>query len=193
MYDKIRNDISQQYYKDNYPNEGQRFVAWYLRNIHNLDTIEAKDCITDGAGDKQIDAVYIDNDSSIIYIIQGKFYSGDTVDATPLREVLASWVEIKNLSKLQEDANEKLRVKINELATALEEDYEVVFELITTAGLTESAKADLETFKQKPRFNRHIWKFSQSTLFYNDPTRYLNDSILGGWCIGEPTTGIWKR
>ena len=44
---------------------------------------------------------------------------------------------------------------------------------------------DLETFKQKPRFNRHSWKFSQSTLFYNDPTRYLNDSILGGWCIGE--------
>lgn len=88
-------------------------------------------------------------DSSIIYIIQGKFYSGDTVDATPLREILASWVEIKNLSKLQEDANEKLCVKINELATALEDDYEVVFELITTAGLTESAKADLETFKKE--------------------------------------------
>ena len=149
MYDKIRNDISQQYYKDNYPNEGQRFVAWYLRNIHNLDTIEAKDCITDGAGDKQIDAVYIDNDSSIVYIIQGKFYSGDTVDATPLREVLASWVEIKNLPKLQEDANEKLRVKINELATALGDDYEVVFELITTAGLTESAKADLASFQKE--------------------------------------------
>lgn len=149
MYDKIRKDISQQYYKDNYPNEGQRFVAWYLRNIHNLDTIEAKDCITDGAGDKQIDAVYIDNDSSIVYIIQGKFYSGDTVDAAPLREVLASWVEIKNLPKLQEDANEKLRVKINELATALEDDYEVVFELITTAGLTESAKADLATFQKE--------------------------------------------
>ena len=46
--------------------------------------------------------------------------------------------------------------------------------------------ADLEIFKQKPRFNRHSWKFSESTLFYNDPTRYLNDSILGGWCIGEP-------
>ncbi|MEE0938322.1 hypothetical protein [Methanobrevibacter sp.] len=45
---------------------------------------------------------------------------------------------------------------------------------------------DLETFRQKPRFNRHSWKFSESTLFYNDPTRYLNDSILGGWCIGEP-------
>ena len=40
MYDKIRNDISQQYYMENYTNEGQRFVAWYLRNIHKMDTID---------------------------------------------------------------------------------------------------------------------------------------------------------
>ena len=57
MYEKIKKDISQEYYVKNYPNDGQRFVAWYLRNIHNLDTFEARACITDGAGDKQIDAV----------------------------------------------------------------------------------------------------------------------------------------
>lgn len=149
MYAKILNDISQPYYKDNYPNDGQRFVAWYLRNIHNLDTIEAKDCITDGAGDKQIDAVYIDNDASIIYIIQGKFYSGETVNAEPLREVLSSWIQIKDLQKLQENANEKLKIKINELSTALEDDYEICFELITTSKLTESAINDLHTFQKK--------------------------------------------
>jgi len=31
MYEKIKNDISQEYYVKNYPNDGQRFVAWYLR------------------------------------------------------------------------------------------------------------------------------------------------------------------
>ena len=67
MYEKIKNDIAQEYYVKNYPNDGQRFVAWYLRNIHNLDTFEAKACITDGAGDKQIDAVYIDDQSSTIH------------------------------------------------------------------------------------------------------------------------------
>lgn len=148
MYQKIINEINQEYYLNNYPNEGQRFVAWYLRNIHNLDTIETKDCITDGAGDKQIDAVYIDNQASIIYIIQGKFYSGNTVSAEPLREVLSSWVQIMNLSELQDAANEKLKVKINELATALEDDYEVCFELITTAELTADAKKDLVTFQK---------------------------------------------
>ena len=149
MYDKILNEISQQYYKDNYPNDGQRFVAWYLRNIHNLDIIEAKDCITDGAGDKQIDAVYIDNDASVIYIIQGKFYSGDTVNAEPLREVLSSWIQIKDLQKLQENANEKLKIKINEISTALENDYEIYFELIITSKLTNSAKNDLATFQKE--------------------------------------------
>ncbi len=149
MYNKILTELGQDYYKENFPNDGQRFVAWYLRNIHNLDTFETKDCITDGAGDKQIDAVYIDNQSCTIYIIQGKFYGGDTVDAEPLREVLSSWIQIQDLAHLQEGANHNLQVKISEMAAALEDDYEVCFELITTSALTDSAKCDLEVFQKK--------------------------------------------
>lgn len=149
MHNKILTELGQDYYKENFPNDGQRFVAWYLRNIHNLDTFETKDCITDGAGDKQIDAVYIDNQSCTIYIIQGKFYGGDTVDAEPLREVLSSWIQIQDLAHLQEGANHNLQVKISEMATALEDDYEVCFELITTSSLTDSAKRDLEVFQKK--------------------------------------------
>lgn len=149
MYEKIKQEISGEYYMTNYPNDGQRFVAWYLRNIHNLDTVEAKSCITDGAGDKQIDAVYIDDQSSTIYIIQGKFYKGTTVDAEPLREVTSSWIQIKNLPKLQEAANEKLKAKIKDIADALNDDYEVCFELITTSALTDSAKADLAAFQKE--------------------------------------------
>lgn len=149
MYSKIKQEIAQEYYIKNYPNEGQRFVAWYLRNIHNLDTYEAKACITDGAGDKQIDAVYIDDQSSTIYIIQGKFYNGDTVDAEPLREVLSSWIQIQNLAQLQDAANDKLKIKINEMASALaNDDYEICFELITTSELTEAAKKDLASFQK---------------------------------------------
>lgn len=149
MYSKIAAEIKQDYYVQNYPNDGQRFVAWYLRNIHNLDTFETKDCITDGAGDKQIDAVYIDNQSCTVYIIQGKFYSGDAVNAEPLREVLSSWIQIKNLAHLQEGANHKLQVKITEMADALEDDYEICFELITTSEFTEAAKADLAVFQRE--------------------------------------------
>lgn len=149
MYQKIKEDLQQEYYVNTYPNEGQRFIAWYLRNIHNLDIVEARDCITDGANDKQIDAVYIDDQTSTIYIIQGKFYGGTTIDAEPLREVLSSWVNIQNLQELQESANSRLQVKIAEIAAALEEDYDVCFELITTASLTPSAERDLKRFRKE--------------------------------------------
>lgn len=85
ILDKIQSEITQDYYKQHYPNDGQRFVGWYLRNIHLLDSMQAKSAMTDGAKDKQIDAVYIDDDESKIYIIQGKFYTGPSVDATPVR------------------------------------------------------------------------------------------------------------
>lgn len=148
MYDQIKKDLSQEYYLKNYPNDGQRFVAWYLRNIHNLDTFEAKSCITDGPGDKQIDAVYVDDQTQTVYILQGKFYQG-TIDSEPLREVLASWIQIQDLAKLQDAANDKLKQKISEIAQAIEDDYEICFELVTTAELTDSAKADLATFQNK--------------------------------------------
>ncbi len=34
MYKKISEDIKEDYYQQNFPNDGQRFVDWYLRNIH---------------------------------------------------------------------------------------------------------------------------------------------------------------
>lgn len=30
MYQKIKSDIEKKYYKQNFSNDGQRFVAWYL-------------------------------------------------------------------------------------------------------------------------------------------------------------------
>ncbi len=176
MYNKIMEELEQEYYKVNFPNDGQRFVAWYLRNIHNLDTFETKDCITDGADDKQIDAVYIDNQTSTIYIIQGKFYYGNTVDAAPLREVLSSWMQIQDLAHLQESANQKLRVKINEIATALEDDYEVCFELIMTSTLTASAKHDLEMFQNKLSDNENI--SANLVVVDNDTLQFKYDEAL---------------
>lgn len=176
MYSKILSELGQNYYKENFPNDGQRFVAWYLRNIHNLDTFETKDCITDGAGDKQIDAVYIDNQACTIYIIQGKFYGGDTVGAEPLREVLSSWIQIQNLAHLQDGANHNLQVKISEIATALEDDYEVCFELIMTSTLTDSAKHDLELFQKNLSDNEAI--SANLILVDNETLKFKYDEAL---------------
>jgi hypothetical protein len=147
IYNKIQEQIGADFFKQNFSNDGQRFVAWYLRNIHLRDMNETRDDITDGADDKQIDAVVIDNDKSIIYIIQGKYLSGVQVDAEPLREVLSSWMQLRDLDRLQVVGNNKLKRKLSEVAQALDDEYEICFELITTGTLTESAKNDLETFQ----------------------------------------------
>lgn len=149
MYQKILKEIQQPYYQQQYPNDGQRFIAWYLRNIHGLDEIQTKGCITDGANDKQIDAIFVDDNSSTVYIIQGKFIGSSQVDSEPLREILSSWVRIKNMIALQEDANNKLKQKLIDLSDALQDDYDISFELVTTATLTQAAKADLARFQEE--------------------------------------------
>lgn len=149
MLDKIKNDIKQEYYKQNFSNDGQRFVAWYLRNIHRRDMNQTNDEIMDRDNDKKIDAIVIDDNNSTVFIIQGKFIGVSKVDAEPLQEVLSSWVHLKDLAKLQETGNINLKRKLSEVAKALEDDYEVVFELITTATLTPNAGTDLESFQEQ--------------------------------------------
>lgn len=169
MYNKIKNEITQLYYQQQYPNDGQRFIAWYLRNIHNLDEVQTKDCITDGAEDKQIDAVYVDDSSSTVYILQGKFIGSDKVNAEPLREILSSWVQLKNLVHLQATANNKLKQKLQEVALALQDDYDISFELIVTSELTEAAKNDLSTFQKEFSTNEEL----SATLYLVD-----NDELI---------------
>lgn len=150
IVDIINSEIKQGYYQNNFPNDGQRFVAWYMRNIHLLDQRQAKDAVTDGANDKQIDAVYIDEDEQKIFIVQGKFYNGETIDAAPVREVISSWCQFKDLAKLQEDANAKLKTKIAEISSALDDDtYCICFELITTSTFTDAAQKDIEAFQKR--------------------------------------------
>lgn len=147
MYDRIKEEIRQEYYVQNFPNDGQRFVAWYLRNIHLRDLNQTKAEITDGADDKQIDGIFVDDNNSTVYVIQGKFVGTETIDAEPLREVLASWIQLKDLVRLQEAANNRLKQRLAEVALALDEDYDVAFELITTGTLTGAARDDLATFQ----------------------------------------------
>lgn len=88
MYEKIKREIEADYYQHHFDNDGQRFVAWYVQNIHRRDMIETREDVTDGPDDKQIDAIVVDDDTSTVFVLQGKFINKGTVDAAPLREVL---------------------------------------------------------------------------------------------------------
>lgn len=150
MLDQIKREIADNpYYVQNFPNDGQRFVAWYLRRVLLRDAVAARDDITDGPHDKQIDAVIVDDDERRIVIVQGKFIDAGSVDGEPLREVLSAWVRLQDLPSLQKDCNDRLKQKLEAVRRALEDEYRVDFELITTGVLTDAARADLKAFAEK--------------------------------------------
>ena len=118
-----------------------------MRNIHLLDQKQAKDAVTDGAKDKQVDAIYVDDDNSKVFVIQGKYYNG-SINGEPIREMLSVHSQLHDIAHMQENANEHLRQKLGELAKAIEDDeYSICYELITTATLTDDAKSDAEAFQ----------------------------------------------
>lgn len=151
MYQKILQEISENsFYKDNFPNDGQRFVAWYLHRVLLLDVHQTRASITDGSFDKQIDAIIVeDGDEHRIRIIQGKFVKPDLIDAEPLREVLSAWTRLKDLPRLQLECSGKLAERLETMRVALEDDYEVQFELLTTGQLSPAALTDFNAFRSE--------------------------------------------
>jgi hypothetical protein len=151
MHDRIMAEInSNSFYRDNFPNDGQRFVAWYLHRVLLLDAHETKAAITDGQNDKQIDAIVVeDGEDRRIRILQGKFVRPESIDAAPLREVLSAWTRLKDLATLQLECSSKLAERLETMRLGLEDDYDVQFELLTTGKLTSAAESDFGAFKRE--------------------------------------------
>jgi hypothetical protein len=150
MLSLIEREIkSDRFYTQNFPNDGQRFVAWYLRRVLLRSQEATRQEITDGAYDKQIDAAIVDDEARKIIIVQGKFIRSNLVDSEPLREVLGAWVRLQDLVSLQRDSNGRLRERLEAIRRAIDDEYELEFELLTTGALTDGAKADLEAFTKK--------------------------------------------
>ena len=42
----------------------------------------------------------------------------------------------------------------------------------------------MKRFENKPFYTRWTWNYNESFLCYNDPSRYLNEKIRGGWGVG---------
>lgn len=150
MLAQIQREIAQDpYYRDHFDNDGQRFVAWYLRRVLLRDDAQTRDDITDGANDKEIDAVIVDEEEQRIVVIQGKFITTGQIDGGPIQEVLTAWLRLQKLDALQKDCNERLKKKIEAIRQALDEDYRVEFELLTTGTLTDAAAKDLAAFTEQ--------------------------------------------
>jgi hypothetical protein len=67
---KIKNEISaDKFYLDHFSNIGSRFVARYVRRILLQPTEATKINVIDGANDKKIDALVIDDENNPAHIV----------------------------------------------------------------------------------------------------------------------------
>jgi len=149
ILERIKSEITNdKFYQDHFSNDGFRFVAWYVRRVLLQSPEATKIEVVDGANDKKIDALVIDDENRTVLIIQGKFFEYGSIDSSPLQEVLSAWVRIQNLQSLQTDGNDKLKERIESLRQALDDEYEIRFELLTTGKLTEGAKKDYKAFSE---------------------------------------------
>ena len=97
-----------------------------------------------------------------------------------------------------EELDENLKkIPINERVGLIVILNDVKYEFLVHIKLTKnliclgpSALPDvdyIDRFKGKPMFTRHRWFFNESTIHYNDNTRYVWDGAVGaGWGIGLP-------
>lgn len=60
------------YYEQRASDFPSRFLTWFLEHIFRLDPIEADDAKVDAKHDKGIDAVYVDDISETVYLVQSK-------------------------------------------------------------------------------------------------------------------------
>lgn len=47
--------------------------------------------------------------------------------------------------------------------------------------------------RSRPLYHRHSWNFRRSTIYYNDPTYYVDDVIKGAWCFGTKENYYLKK
>lgn len=78
-------------FRERFPklNDNELFVLWFLRAFVTQDEEEAASALTGGSGDKGADAVFFDDGTKVVYVVQGKYRQRVGAKSEPRGEVMA--------------------------------------------------------------------------------------------------------
>ncbi|WP_417434871.1 AIPR family protein [Hoeflea sp.] len=135
------------HYSDRAPDFPKRFLKWFLENILRLDEFSTDDACVDAKHDKGVDAIYVDDISETIYVIQSKTKTSDkaTLGDTELKDFYGTLVQFSSEEKIKylskETKNERLRQAIsrNEVSEKVASGYEVQGIFITNVPANKDA------------------------------------------------------
>jgi hypothetical protein len=147
-------------YEKRAPDFSGRFIRWFLEHIYRLEEVDADDACVDAKHDKGVDAIYVDDVSEIIFIIQAKTKTKDNSEFgdTDLKEFYGTLQQFDSKEKidavLEETKNEKLKQTIVRTGLASKVDtYEVRGVFISNARANEDAKTILNKLSKIELFD----------------------------------------
>lgn len=143
------------YYEHRADDFSGQFLLWFLEHIFRLDPIEADDAAVDAKHDKGVDAIYVDDVSETVYIVQSKTKTNDKstlgdVDLKSFVGTLAQFGSDEAVSQLlSETKNERLRQALirNSVLDKVKSGYDVQGIFITNATSNDDARNYLKKTK----------------------------------------------
>ncbi len=173
-----------QEFQDNYPqlSPDNAFVAWFLRAFIVGSDEEAMKALTGGARDKGIDAVYIDDSTKTVSVLQGKYHQrlgtfnekrSDIIALGQIGEVLLSDNRNK-FDALLADADVIVQDILKEARKAIKRnDYRLILQFVTTGKISDTHKREAEQLiEDYPRA-------SFETCSYKNLLRRIQDYLEG--------------
>lgn len=156
MKEELFNDLKKEVLEiqDRYPklSSDNAFVVWFLRAFITEDEKNAFQSITGRASDKNSDAVYIDNDNRLCFVIQGKYHQ--TSEPNVSRSDILTFVDMgkclvsdkKNFESLLNNANSTVTESFKKVRNlVLKNNYTVVLIFVTTGKISNTNIEDAET------------------------------------------------
>ncbi len=157
------------------------FVAWFLRAFITEDEQQAIASLTGQAGDKSSDAIFVDHDNRIVFIVQGKYHSQNKV-TEPRSHVIALAALGRSIVNDRSEAFKALLHKSNPIALKsfeearnyiIKRDYQLVLRYVTTGKISETHIREAET---------NIDEYDNvrfETYAYSDLMKLMQDYIEG--------------
>jgi hypothetical protein len=158
------------------------FVAWFLRAFITDSEESAVASLKGGARDKGIDAVYVDHDSRVVFILQGKYHQkanpptekrSDVIALGDLGRVLLS-DEAKAFNALLQNAETTVRDELERARTLIQKrGYGLNLQFVTTGKVSK-------THREEAIQRIDNWENASYHVFSgNDLSRLMQDYIEG--------------
>lgn len=161
-------------------NESKAFLFWFATSIFEIDEDSALEAISvEGANDKAIDLLYIDDDEGRIFIAQGKYsrnlqYHAKETDVANIESSL-NW--LSSPEALEKEGKPELAELAKEYQEALKEGYGVELLYVYTGKKSFNVDKKIAVFNQN---EENILRRRNFRHYHLELLQDLWDEIQGG-------------